>query len=98
MSAYLVAHITVTDPAAFERYRDVVPAVIEQFGGRYLVRGGDIEVLEGEWSIPRLVLIAFDDMAQARRFYHSPEYQEILPLRLAASIGTAALVEGIPSA
>lgn len=98
MSAYLVAHITVTDPAAFERYRDVVPAVIEQYGGRYLVRGGNIEVLEGEWSTPRLVIIEFDDMAQASRFYHSPEYQEILPLRLAASEGSAALVEGIAKA
>ena len=96
MSAYLIAHLTVTDPDAFEAYRAAVPEVIARFGGRYLVRGGDVETLEGEWRVPRIVIIAFDSMAQARRFYESPDYQEILPLRLAAAKGDVALVEGVP--
>ncbi len=96
MSAYLVAHLSVTDPTAFEDYRAAVPAVIARFGGRYLVRGGRVEVLEGEWRVPRLVILAFDSMEQARRFYDSPEYQEILPLRLGAAKGEVVLVEGVP--
>jgi len=98
MSAYLVAHLAVTDPQAFEAYRAAVPEVIARFGGRYLVRGGAVETLEGEWRVPRLVIIAFDSMAQAKRFYESPEYQEILPLRLAAADGEVVLVEGEPGA
>jgi uncharacterized protein (DUF1330 family) len=98
MSAYLVAHLAVTDLDAFEKYRAAVPEVIARFGGRYLVRGGTVETLEGEWRVPRLVVIAFDSMAQAKRFYHSPEYQAILPLRLAAAEGEVVLVEGVPDA
>ncbi len=96
MSAYLIAHLTVTNPDAFEAYRAAVPEVIAHFGGRYLVRGGAVETLEGDWRVPRLVVIAFDSMAQAKRFYDSPDYQEILPLRLAATKGDVVLVEGVP--
>lgn len=95
MAAYLIAHIEVTDPEAFKDYGAAVPAVVERFGGRYLVRGGAVEALEGDWTIPRLVIIAFADMAVAQRFYDSADYQEILPLRLAATKGTVALVEGV---
>ena len=98
MSAYLVAHLTVTDPDALEAYRAAVPEVIARFGGRYLVRGGAVETLEGEWRVPRLVIVAFDSMAQAKRFYESPDYQEILPLRLAAAEGDVVLVEGVSEA
>lgn len=96
MSAYLVAHLNVTDPGAFESYRAVVPEVIARFGGSYLVRGGAVETLEGEWRVPRLVIIAFENMAQAKRFYESQDYQEILPLRLATAQGEVVLVEGVP--
>ena len=96
MSAYLIAHLNITDPKAFEAYRAAVPEVIARFGGTYLVRGGAVETLEGEWRVPRLVIIAFESMAQAKRFYDSPDYQEILPLRLAAAQGEVVLVEGVP--
>lgn len=95
MPAYLIAHLEVTEPEEFEKYRAVVPAVIERYGGRYLVRGGGIEVLEGDWRIPRVVIIAFDSMAAAKRFYDSADYQEILPLRLAAAKGAVVLAEGL---
>ena len=97
MPAYLIAHLEVTQPEEFEKYRAVVPAVIERYNGRYLVRGGDMEVLEGDWRIPRLVIIAFESMAEAKRFYDSADYQEILPLRLAAAKGTVVLAEGLPA-
>lgn len=98
MSAYLIAQLKVTDAAVFDRYRAKVPDVIERYGGRYLVRGGTTEVLEGELPMPRLVVIVFPSMEGARRFYHSPDYQEILGLRLAAAEGIATLVEGVPEA
>ncbi len=98
MSAYLIAHLEVTDPSLFESYRSAVPAVIARFGGRYLVRGGAVEVLEGDWQVPRLVILAFDSLDQARRFYQSPDYQEILPLRLAAAKGDVVLVQGMADA
>jgi len=95
MAGYLIAHIDVTDPEAFEAYRAAVPAVIAKFGGRYLVRGGAVEILEGKLPTPRLVILAFDSVDRVRCFYESPEYRKILPLRLAASKGTVAIVEGI---
>ena len=52
MAAYLIAHLTVTDPEAFQDYRAAVPAVIQRFGGRYLLRGGAVETLEGHWQVP----------------------------------------------
>ena len=95
MSAYVIAHIDVSDTETFEAYREKVPAVIEKFGGRYLVRGGAVHELEGQWTIPRLVIIAFDSLDAAQRFYHSPDYQEILPLRLQAAEGTVVIAEGV---
>lgn len=95
MAAYLVAQLTVADPKSFEAYRDVVPEVIARHGGRYLVRGGAIEAMEGILPHQRLVIIAFPDMAAARSFYQSPDYQEILPLRLDAAEGAVVLVEGL---
>ena len=96
MPAYLIAQLTVTDARAFEAYRAAVPEVIARHGGRYLVRGGEVEVLEGALTHRRLVVLAFADMAAARRFYDSSDYQAILPLRLAAAEGTVVLVEGMP--
>lgn len=95
MSAYLIAQLKVTDPDAFERYRTKVPDVIERYGGRYLVRGGATDVLEGALPMPRLVVIAFPSMADAKRFYDSPDYQDIIGLRTAASEGVVTLVEGV---
>ncbi len=95
MAAYLIAHLDVHDPEGFERYRAVVPEVIRRFGGRYLVRGGRVEALEGEWTVPRLVVLEFDSVERAREFYRSSEYQAILPLRQAAAHGTVVIAEGV---
>ena len=95
MKAYLVAHIEVHDPEGFAEYRERVAPLVARFGGRYLVRGGTAHPVEGDWRVPRLVIIEFDNLDAARIFYHSPEYQEILPLRLKASHGPAAFIEGV---
>lgn len=94
MAAYIIAHLDVTDPEAFEAYRAAVPAIVAAHGGRYLVRGGAVDTLEGDWTIPRLIILEFPDKAAAEGFYRSPEYQEILPLRLENAEGTAVIAEG----
>jgi uncharacterized protein (DUF1330 family) len=94
MTAYFVAEIEVTDPAGYAAYAQAVPELTARFGGRYLVRGGTVEPLEGGWSPKRLIVIAFDDVASAQAWYRSPEYQAILPLRLAAPTGKCVIVEG----
>jgi uncharacterized protein (DUF1330 family) len=94
MPAYIVALVEVTDPAAYEAYRRQTPGVIAQYGGRFLIRGGEADPLEGAWNIPRMVVIEFADAAAARRFYESPEYQAIVPLRQAASSGRLAILPG----
>lgn len=95
MAAYIVAHLEVTNPEAFEAYRAAVPAVVAAHGGRYLMRGGAVEVLEGDWTIPRLIVLEFPDKAAAESFYHSPDYQKILPLRLENAEGAVVIAEGI---
>jgi uncharacterized protein (DUF1330 family) len=93
MAAYLVARLKVHDPDMFQRYREAVTPLVDRFGGRFRVRGGELQVLEGEWP-PRLVIIEFQSRDAARLFYDSPEYQQILPLRLRSSDGNVAIVDG----
>jgi uncharacterized protein (DUF1330 family) len=95
MPAYLVAEMEVSDPETYARYRTQVPEVIAAYSGRFLVRGGSTEAKEGTPPAGRVVVIEFPDMVAARRFYHSPDYQAILPLRLTASQGRLYLVEGV---
>ncbi len=94
MAAYIIAEIKVNDPAGFEEYRAAVPSVTEKYGGKYLVRGGTVAPVEGEWA-PRIVVLEFPDGGSARRWYDSPEYSAIKGGRIAASDGRMAIVEGI---
>lgn len=95
MAAYLHASIEVTDPVAYEEYRRQVPAVIAAYGGRYLVRGGAIEVLEGDAPLLRQVILEFPDMAALKAFYHSPEYRPLIAIRQRASRGRLVAIEGV---
>ena len=95
MAAYVIADVAVKDPAAFEEYRKQVPATIEKYGGRYLVRGGATEVLEGEWRPRRLVILEFASVAAARRWYDSEEYRGPKALRRRATVTNLAVVEGL---
>lgn len=95
MPAYIIAHLKITNPQEFEAYREAVPAVVAAHGGRYLVRGGAVETLEGDWTVPRLIILEFPDRASAQSFYHSADYQKILPLRLDNSEGAVVIAEGI---
>lgn len=88
MAAYILAEIgEIHDQATYDQYRAQTPGCIAKFGGRFIVRGGKTEAVEGDWRPGRLVVIEFPDMATAKKFYDSPEYRKILPLRLKASRG-----------
>ena len=94
MPAYLVGNITVTDPVAYEEYRAKVPAVIFAHGGRYVVRGGQMETLEGDWPGARNVILEFPDMKSLKTFYDSPDYAPLLALRKRSAVSNLIAVEG----
>jgi len=98
MAAYVVAEVEVTDPAVYEEYRKLVPSTIAKYGGKYLVRGGAVDVKEGGWQPKRLVVLEFASMDQARTWYHSPEYAPALALRTKAARSKVLLVDGAPPA
>ena len=94
MKGYVVANVSVRDAAAYEGYRSQTAAIIAQYDGRFLVRGGAVEVREGEPGIGRLVILEFPSVEAARTFYDSSEYQAILPIRLDNASSTLVIVEG----
>lgn len=94
MPAYIIADVQVTDPAGYEPYRALAGASIARFGGRFIVRGGTAALLEGAPAPQRIVVIEFPDLATARRWYDSAEYQAALKIRQANSTGRLILVEG----
>ena len=95
MSAYVIANVTVKDPVRYEDYRRLVTPTVAKYGGRFIARGGKVEVLEGEWQPNRLVLLEFPSMDQAREWYHSPEYAPALAMRLKCASAKLILVEGV---
>jgi len=95
MAAYVVVQEIVENEAQFSQYREKVMPILEQHGGRFLVRGGNMKVVEGEWPYPRLVILEFPTREAVDTWYHSPEYQAILPLRLQACKGNLIIVDGI---
>jgi len=95
MAAYVIANVTVKDPVRYEDYRRLVTPTVAKYGGRFIVRGGNVEVLEGEWQPNRLVLLEFPSMDQARAWWSSPEYSEARLIRQATSKGTLLLLEGV---
>jgi len=96
MSAYIIGEVDVTDAAAFEqRYRPQVMPTLEKYGGRFVVRGGKAELMEGAVPPKRMVVIQFADMAAAKRWYASPEYQTAIAARKNAAKVRMILVEGV---
>ena len=94
MSAYVIVDIDVHDPAGFEEYRRQVPASLAKHGGRFVVRGGAFQVLEGSWAPKRLVMLQFDSVEQAQRWYDSDDYRPLKAMRFKTSTANLILVEG----
>jgi uncharacterized protein (DUF1330 family) len=95
MPAYVIANVNVQDAAAFDEYRRQVPGTIAKHGGRYLVRGGRVERVEGTWNPARLIVLEFPSMDEARRWYDSEEYREPKALRMKCAVTDAIFVEGV---
>jgi uncharacterized protein (DUF1330 family) len=98
MRAYVISEVEVLDDRLIETYRAVAQATIEQYGGRYVVRGGDVELVEGERNpARRFVIVEFPNMKRAHEWYRSPEYAQALKVRATALTRTLVFVEGIPA-
>ncbi len=95
MAAYFIVDNEVTDPAGFEEYRKQVPRTVEKYGGKFLVRGGQLQTLEGDWKPKRIVVTEFPSIERARRWYDSEEYRPLKALRLRTARGSVVLVEGV---
>jgi uncharacterized protein (DUF1330 family) len=94
MAAYIVVNVDVHDPVRYEEYRKSVLPTLAAFGGRFLVRGGKVEVLEGSWTPKRFVIVEFPSAEKAREWWHSQEYAAPKALRQATSYTDMVLVEG----
>jgi uncharacterized protein (DUF1330 family) len=96
MSAYVVLQIEVTDAEKLAQYREIATPIVQKYGGRYLARGGRMDVVEGD-PLPRIaiVIVEFPSMDAFKQFYDAPEYQAAKALRQSATRGTTLVVEGL---
>jgi uncharacterized protein (DUF1330 family) len=94
MAAYFVVDVTIHDPQAYAEYRASVGPLLARHGGRFLVRGGATETIEGNWQPQRLVIIEFADTDHFWAWYESPEYAELRRIRFTASTAQALLAQG----
>ncbi|MGL4666756.1 MAG: DUF1330 domain-containing protein [Saezia sp.] len=94
MSAYIIAYVDVTDTKQYEDYKKLSSHAIQVHGAKICVRGGAVDVLEGEWSPQRVVVLQFEDMAAAKTFYNSPEYAQARQARAGAAHMRMIVVDG----
>jgi uncharacterized protein (DUF1330 family) len=96
MPAYLISEVSeVLDAAKMAEYRTLAQAAIERYGGRYIVRGGGWQAIEGEWALERVVVVEFPTVEQAKAWYHSPEYAKALEISRVALKRRMLLVQGV---
>ncbi|MCZ6472521.1 MAG: DUF1330 domain-containing protein [SAR324 cluster bacterium] len=95
MPAYIIANMDVKDPETYQGYSAQTPGLVEKFGGKFIVRGGEFEQVEGDWKLARLVVLEFPDLSKAKAFYNSPEYQEALKIRQSAAESQVVIVDGV---
>jgi uncharacterized protein (DUF1330 family) len=95
MPAYVIAQLVITDPEGFEAYRKMVPATIAKYGGKFVVRGGTVETLEGHWDPQRLVILEFESAERAKQWWASEDYREAKQLRQRTAETQLIVVEGV---
>jgi len=98
MPAYVIVETDITDPERYEHYKAATPAAIAAYGGRFLARGGELTVLEGDWHPSRVVVVEFEDLAAAERWYESEVYQAAKKLREGAAHMRMIAVQGLDPA
>jgi uncharacterized protein (DUF1330 family) len=95
MPAYVIVETDIQDPEQYEQYKAASPAAVAGGGGRFVVRGGELAVLEGDWEPTRLVVLEFENLDAAKRWYASAEYQAAKQLREGAATLRMVAVEGV---
>ena len=95
MSAYIIVEVDVKDPVRYEDYKKLTPASISAYGGRFIVRGGKAELIEGNQEPNRIVVLEFESAGKAKAWWNSPEYSEAKKLRHATADSRMILVEGV---
>lgn len=95
MTAFVILDVEVTDPANYEGYKNLAAPTVALYGGKYVVRGGQAENLEGDWQPKRIVVLQFENVERAKAWINSPEYAEARALRHKYSISKAIVVEGV---
>jgi uncharacterized protein (DUF1330 family) len=95
MSAYVIVEIEVVDPVGYEEYKKQAGATVHKYGGKYIVRGGKAEVLEGDWNPKRIVILEFDSMERAKEWLNCEEYREPRKMRHRTAKTKMILIEGV---
>jgi uncharacterized protein (DUF1330 family) len=95
--AYIIVDLEVTEPVEYEQYKKLAGATVEKYGGKYIVRGGPCETLEGDWNPKRIVVLEFENAGQAKAWLNSTEYAEPRQMRHRTANTRMILVEGHPS-
>jgi uncharacterized protein (DUF1330 family) len=94
MSAYIIVEIDILDPTGYEEYKNLAGATVEKYGGKYIVRGGKTEVLEGDWTPKRIVVLKFESMQRAKEWLNSEEYRAPRKMRHRTAKTNMIVVEG----
>ena len=94
MSAYVIIEIEIVDPVGYEEYKKLAGATVEKYGGKYTVRGGKTEVLEGDWNTKRIVVLQFESMERAKQWLNCEDYREPRKMRHRTAKTNMILVEG----
>jgi len=95
MPAYVIVEIDIHDPAGYEKYKKLAGATVEKYGGKYIIRGGRTEVLEGDWTPKRIVVLQFDSPQHAKDWLNSEEYREPRKMRHRTARTNMILIEGM---
>ena len=95
MAAYVIVEVTITDKELYEVYKKLTPAAIEAFDGKFVVRGGASESLEGEWNPERVVVLEFPNVDHAKEWWNSEQYAAAKAIRQKAGITRMLVVEGV---
>jgi uncharacterized protein (DUF1330 family) len=95
MAAYMIARINVTDWDRYKEYMKVSPGIIAKYGGKFIVRGGEMVTLEGPEEKWRIVMVEFPDLAKAKEFYYSPEYTDAKKIREDAALAQFVAISGV---
>ena len=95
MAGYIIVDVEITDEALFEEFAEKIVDVVDAYGGKYLVRGGDAEHITGDWAPHRVVVMEFESVGRAREWVNSPGYAALADIRVASATTNMIIVEGV---